>query len=417
MPKRRRGQQCDGTSLESQPQNAEFRLKKSTSSTKLVDCEPVIRVTYRLEHGLRHVEPYDFDFTTHVKGRWLGRSLLEVFAREFVAYSEDYYRESIQQGRVTVDGQQVTPGHVLRENERIVHRAVSCRESPVLDRGPIRVIAETEELLVVSKPSSMPIHPCGSYRFNCLISLLREQGTVAADAPLHTTHRLDRLTSGLVMLARTKAAAQRVGAWFAQNKIRKTYLARVHGTFGKLLEKALSQSDGCGCDAVELPAGTSAVCGRIRVTGYNRCVDHKVGKYEFMASAPEHGEEAKDAMTEFECVGATPDGNESVVRCLPSTGRTHQIRVHLRHLGYPIANDSCYGGELRDDASLPLIPHVHQACADGDGGDAGAAADGRETKMHPSGIFLHALTYTLPGGEMFSAEVPPWANLSCQDAL
>jgi len=417
MPKRRRGHQGDSTLVENRLQNGESHSKKSARSNKLVDDEPVIRVTYRLEHGLRHVEPYDFDFTTHVKGRWVGRTLLEVFAREFVAYSEDYYRDSIQQGRVTVDGQQVTPGHVLQENERIVHRAVSCRESPVLDRGPIPVIAETQELLVVSKPSSLPIHPCGSYRFNSLISLLREQGTVVADVPLHTTHRLDRLTSGLVMLARTKAAAQRVGAWFAQNEIRKTYLARVRGTFGNLLEKALVQSDGRGCDAVDLPAGTTAVSGRIRVRGYNRCVDHKVGKYEFMASAPEHGEEAKDAMTEFECIGTTPDGEESVVRCLPSTGRTHQIRVHLRHLGYPIANDSCYGGELRDDVTLPLIPHVHQACADGDGGvggggDLGAAAGGRETKMHPSGIFLHALTYTLPGGEVFSAEVPPWADLS-----
>ncbi|CAK0797926.1 unnamed protein product [Prorocentrum cordatum] len=102
-------------------------------------------VTYKVERGLRHIEPYDFDFTTHVKQRWVGRPILEVFAGEFVAYPEEYYRASIEAGRVTVDGRKVSSGHVLQENERIVHRAVRCRENPVLDRGPIRVVAETEE--------------------------------------------------------------------------------------------------------------------------------------------------------------------------------------------------------------------------------------------------------------------------------
>ncbi|CAL1166394.1 unnamed protein product, partial [Cladocopium goreaui] len=66
-----------------------------------------------------------------------------------------------------------------------------------------------------------------------------------------------------------------------------------------------------------------------------------------------------DAATEFEFVAMATE-NESVVRCFPATGRTHQIRVHLLHLGFPIANDSCYGGELRQDCTLPLIPHVRQ---------------------------------------------------------
>lgn len=404
MPKRRRPQRDGQDDGQLEQRSDAEQSKEALASAKrgpgLATCPS--RVTYRLEHGLRHVEPYDFDFTTHVKQRWVGRTLLEVFACEFVAYSEGYYRASIEAGRVTVDGQRVAPGHVLHENERIVHRAVRCQESPVLDRGPIRVIAETAELLVVSKPSSLPIHPCGSYRFNSLIALLREQGVVAADAMLHTTHRLDRLTSGLVLLAKTKAAAQRVGAWFAQNEIRKTYLARVQGSFGNLIERASQQGESVADG--ELPAGTQAVAGRIRVSGYIRCVDHKVGRYEFLPEQPGTGEEAKDAMTEFECIGTAP-GGESVVRCLPSTGRTHQIRVHLRHLGYPIANDSCYGGELRNDATLPLIPHVHHHAA----GPELASKEAVETTMHPSGIFLHALTYSLPCGEIFTSETPPWA--------
>ncbi|CAE7773263.1 RPUSD2 [Symbiodinium pilosum] len=348
-------------------------------------------VTYRVQGGLRHVEPYDFDFTTHVKQRWIGRTLLEVCACEFVAFPRDYYEASIEAGRVTVDGKAVKSGHVLRDGQRIVHRAVRCRENPVLDRGPIKVVADTKELLVVSKPSSLPIHPCGSYRFNSLIAILRNQGTVEAHAPLHTTHRLDRLTSGLVLLARTKEAARRVGAWFAANQIRKTYMARVQGCFGQLLEK------GGQC----LPAGATCKNGRIHVMGYIRCIDRKVGKYQFSAEAPAEGEDAKDAATEFEFVGMASQ-DESLVRCYPATGRTHQIRVHLLHLGFPIANDSCYGGELRNDSTLPLIPHIRQ--------EAQSATLVEEATMHPSGIFLHALTYALPDGGAFTSEAPDWAT-------
>mmetsp|Transcript_11963 Transcript_11963/g.26603 ORF Transcript_11963/g.26603 Transcript_11963/m.26603 type:complete len:467 (-) Transcript_11963:70-1470(-) len=380
-----------------------------------------VRPDYRVELGLRHVEPYDFDFTTHVKQRWVGRTLLEVFSKEFVAYPEDYYRASIEAGRVTVDSQRVTPGHILCEGERIVHRAVRCRENPVLDRGPIPVVAETEDLLVVSKPSSLPIHPCGSYRFNSLVALLREQGSVASDASLHTTHRLDRLTSGLVLLAKTKAAARQISQWFSKNEIRKTYFARVRGSFPHLVDGAKEGDHESGTagaaesSAPALPAGCRHVAGgRVRVEGFVRCVDHKVGKYEFSASWPGEAGEPKDALTEFEWAWAAP-GGESVVRCFPATGRTHQIRVHLLHLGHPIANDSCYGGELRDDPALPLIPHVRQCCAGvsdkdtTDGAEQDSTAKEGEATMHPSGIFLHAVSYKLPCGVAFTGETPEWA--------
>eukprot|EP00913_Durusdinium_trenchii_P003454 g3198.t1 len=107
-----------------------------------------------------------------------GPEHVRVCACEFVAFPRDYYEASIAAGRVTVDGQAVKSEHVLRDGQLIVHRAVRCRENPVLDRGPIQVVAETQELLVVNKPSSLPIHPCGSYRFNSLIAILRDQQTV-----------------------------------------------------------------------------------------------------------------------------------------------------------------------------------------------------------------------------------------------
>lgn len=419
MPKRRGAGQ--GGTAEAAP-----AAKRSSSHGPGLTAS-VENVQYRIEGGLRHVEPYDFDFTTFVKQRWLGRSLLEVFTKEFIAYSAEYYRAAIEAGRVTVNGKQVSPDYILKNSERIVHTAVSCRENPVLDRGIIQVVADNEQLLVVSKPSSLPIHPCGSYRYNCLIALLRAQGVAAPDAELHTTHRLDRLTSGLVILAKTKEAARQLGAWFSAGEVRKTYLARVRGGFGQLLERSaaelLAGSDSAdNASSVKLPAGVSRVGpGRLRLEGYVHCLDHKVGKYAFAVQRPEvpaGGEEPKDSATEFELVGEAP-GGESVVKCFPFTGRTHQIRVHLRHLGFPIANDSCYGGELRDDPSLPLIPHVYQASevtvAAAKGTEVPEGSAEAQTIMHSSGIFLHALTYAVPGAT-YSSEPPTWAECGRPDA-
>ena len=84
-------------------------------------------VTYKFQGGLRLVEPYDFDFTTHVKQRWVGRSLLEVCACEFVAFPRDYYAASIAAGRVTVDGRPVRSEHVLRDGELIAPWRTSGR--------------------------------------------------------------------------------------------------------------------------------------------------------------------------------------------------------------------------------------------------------------------------------------------------
>lgn len=408
------------------------------------------KVVYRLEGGLRHVEPYEFDFTTFVKRRWVGRTLIDVFTSEFIAYPKEYYEASIKAGHITVDGRSAAEDQVLRDGQRIVHRAVRCRENPVLDRGRIPTVADTDGMLVVSKPSSLPIHPCGSYRHNSLISVLREQGAVAPETKLLPTHRLDRLTSGLVLLAKTKDVARQIGAWFVADKIRKTYLARVRGSFARV----------CGPDAASLPGGASrADGGFVKVCGYIHCIDRKVGRHEFLVEEPPPGgiEPAKWSETLFEVVGEDEARGESVVRCFPRTGRTHQIRVHLQQLGLPIANDTCYGGRLDiGSVDLPLIPHEQQehdtspvaapaaagaAVGEGEGPasppsgpgvpeaevavagasaapEASEAAGGRQRSpavLHPSGIFLHALVYSMPEGVMYESEPPEWATVAAAD--
>ena len=124
-----------------------------------------------------------------------------MFSKEFQAFTKEYYRETIEAGRITVGGQPIACDYKLKNGDHIVHKTVR-REPPVLGE-PLNLVAVTDDFVVVNKPPSIPAHPCGAYRYNSLPFILaKEHGYLG----LHTMHRLDRLTSGLVLLARTKAS-------------------------------------------------------------------------------------------------------------------------------------------------------------------------------------------------------------------
>ena len=167
--------------------------------------------------GLRWVRPYYFTFTTHAKGRWVGERLAEVFAREFRAMSGAEYSMAIQRGLVRVNSKTSSEDYRVQSNDVIshtVHRLETGRHSdkyyfdlnnwlfrhelPVTDER-IRVVADTAELVVVDKPGSIPVHPCGRYRHNSLVFILAKE---LGHTNLHTVHRLDRLTSGVTIFCK-----------------------------------------------------------------------------------------------------------------------------------------------------------------------------------------------------------------------
>merc|ERR1711964_656847 len=130
--------------------------------------------------------------------------------------------------------------HILGPNECIVH-STTFRENPVIDKD-INIVHSDENLLIVEKPCSIPVHPCGAYRHNCLTHIIWQQ---EKDADLLlTTHRLDRLTSGLVLLARTRQAATRITDLFEAGKVRKTYFARVKGKIDESLKGVTKLENG-----------------------------------------------------------------------------------------------------------------------------------------------------------------------------
>lgn len=122
---------------------------------------------YELKHGLRFVKPYDHEFTTFVKRRWIGSSLLDVFCAEFKAYSQDYYTKAISEGRITCNGKIVSPTvYKLKEGDKIVH-VTRREETPIVAEMP-SVLYEDKRVIAVNKPSSVPVHPCGNFKYNSL---------------------------------------------------------------------------------------------------------------------------------------------------------------------------------------------------------------------------------------------------------
>nr|XP_058964070.1 pseudouridylate synthase RPUSD2-like isoform X2 [Pocillopora verrucosa] len=235
-------------------------------------------------------------------GRWVGRSLIDVFKEEFRSETQEYYEKAIKAGKITVNGEITLQSKILKDNDVICNKV--HRHEPPVTGNPIKIIALTDEVVVLDKPSSIPVHPCGRYRHNTVVFLLGKEFGLKN---LFTIHRIDRLTSGILMFARTLSKAQELESQVRDRQIEKEYISRVQGEFPS--EEVLCEEP-------------------IKV------VSHKIGVCRVSKN------EGKPCKTVFKRL--TYDGKTSIVKSVPHTGRMHQIRVHLQWLGYPIVNDPIY---------------------------------------------------------------------------
>ncbi|KAJ6667305.1 hypothetical protein lerEdw1_017283 [Lerista edwardsae] len=280
--------------------------------------------SYYFEGGLRKVRPYYFDFQTYCKGRWVGRSLLHVFGTEFRAQPLEYYRAAGEAGRLRLNEQPVrdlsvvlkatalrakSVGYELNmvilcclQNNDFLRNTVHRHEPPVTAQT-IEFLEENDEVVVVDKPSSLPVHPCGRFRHNTVIFILGKEHNLKE---LHTVHRLDRLTSGVLMFAKSAEVSKRIDEQVRQRQLEKEYVCRVVGEFPE---------NEVTCEEPIL------------------VVSYKVG----VCRVDPKGKLCKTVFQRLSYNGKT-----SVVKCFPYTGRTHQIRVHLQFLGHPIINDPIY---------------------------------------------------------------------------
>lgn len=280
-----------------------FKLKvHDVNNQRNKQIDPDYEVVY--EGPLKKVRPYYFTYKTFCKLRWRDRPIIDIFVKEFRDREEEYYRKTIESGSVYLNDEPATLESIVRNGDLITHK-IHRHEPPVTSR-PIKIVHENDDILVIDKPSGIPVHPTGRYRFNTITKSLQKQFGYA----VHPCNRLDRLTSGLMFLAKTPQGADQMATQMKAREVKKEYIARVVGEFP---------------------------IGKIAVDKPLYCIEPKLA-LNGVCEMSQDG--AKEARTVFERVSY--DGQTSIVKCQPYTGRTHQIRVHLQYLGHPIANDPLY---------------------------------------------------------------------------
>jgi 23S rRNA pseudouridine1911/1915/1917 synthase len=202
---------------------------------------------------------------------------------------------------------------------------------------PLAVLYEDADLLVIDKPAGMVVHPgAGNWHGTLVNAVLHHAPDLAGVGGTHRpgiVHRLDKDTSGLILVAKNDKAQRALQAQFQARQVRKTYLALVYG----LLEPAQGEINApVGRDTRDRKrmAVVSTAHGRIAVTRYVTFSVYRV-----------------------------PGGGErlSLLECHPETGRTHQIRVHLAHINHPIVGDQLYSPRRRPPIACPRqFLHAHR---------------------------------------------------------
>ena len=187
------------------------------------------------------------------------------------------------------------------------------RPEPVVDFN-YKVLFEDDEILVIHKPGNLPVHPAGRFFFNTLLTHLRREvfDEYKKGKDFFLVHRIDRETSGVLLIAKQSLTARKLVAQFYDHEVEKKYLAIVMGKIEK--------------DDFEVDSNIKSDAG-----------SHV--KLKMTTCGPEEGITAR---TRFKVLQRTE--KFTLVEVSPQTGRQHQIRVHLASIGHPIVGDKLYGG-------------------------------------------------------------------------
>lgn len=304
---------------------------------------------------------YFHTYITHVKLRWINKHLIDVLVSEFRTRSKDYYIGAIECGVITVNDRIVSPMYFLKDLDIIKH-TVHIHE-PIPPK--IEIIKQETDYLVVNKPFGIPCHPTGGYfEYSVTRSLFK-------DRSVGCVNRLDMPVSGVLIITFNNSNESHQ----MLNSAEKVYIAKVFGRFPDFVD-------------VDKPIGL--VVTRI-----------------FDIS-----ESGKPSYTSFKLLEYK--NGFSLVECRPKTGRTHQIRIHLKYLGFPIINDILYGnnssniefnecieGSCNEIVDELKDKYIINHCK---------GTNNRSFEISKSFICLHAWKYTF-NDITYEATWPSWATL------
>jgi 23S rRNA pseudouridine1911/1915/1917 synthase len=318
--------------------------------------------------------------TVTVPAEAVGRRLDQFLAAQLEGVSRSRIQLLLDQGDVLVDGERKKASLRLRGGETI---SVTGEPHPAPLKAapeaiPLNVVYEDKDLAVVNKPAGMMVHAGAGQSddarnrgtlVNALLYRFRSLSGTGGELRPGIVHRLDKATSGLIVVAKNDRAHAALAAMFSSRRIQKTYIALVHG-------------------AIVRDKGTiDAALGRdpLRRTR--------------MTARPTQN--ARSAVSHFEVLSrlATRFGKFSLVKVRIETGRTHQIRVHMASIGHPVVGDTIYGAAGQLTESI---------------GEAGKGAKTKGPKAEPERLrlgrnFLHAaeLSFAHPStGELLELKAP-----------
>ena len=282
--------------------------------------------------------PESFPILISVAPEDAGKRLDQFLATRLETVSRARVQEMIAEGKVLVNDAPAKASLKLRGGERItiLGQAQRAPLKAIAEEIPLDIVYEDDDLAVINKPAGMMVHAGAGATddarnrgtlVNALLHHLQNLSGVGGELRPGIVHRLDKETSGLIVVAKTDAAHRHLSAQFAAREVKKKYVALVHG-WVKKDSGTLSQS--ISRDPVRrMKMTTRLEGGRTAITHYRvvRRLDTKFGKFTML-----------DVKID--------------------TGRTHQIRVHVSTMGHPVAGDTTYGApkQARGKNAVTALP-------------------------------------------------------------
>jgi 23S rRNA pseudouridine1911/1915/1917 synthase len=259
------------------------------------------------------VKNHGYSYPNRVSPSDEGRTVADFYSRRYPHSTEAEWRQKIEAGQVLLNGLPASPGDVLTRADALLYHRPPWEEP----NAPMEfaTLFEDDDVLVLAKPSGLPVLPGGFFLENTLLHLVRERYGKSS-APLH---RLGRGTSGAILFTRNRPAASSLAAAMAERRIVKVYLALASG---------IGMPDAFTVDA---PIGP---------------VPHKLP-----ATINAYRADGRPSISHFRVVRRLARENAAVLEVTIPTGRPHQIRIHISYAGYPLVGDPLYrnGGIPRAD--------------------------------------------------------------------